>query len=88
MCGGALLELIARGLRVFGKRQPGSGFASRLEMLDGLSRCDVGNPLILAQWQHMALVPRSDHVGAAGQRRGQHMIVIGIRGHHPRRCRR
>ena len=62
-----------------------SGLASCLEARDSLTCGDDRNALMLAQRQQMTLGPRRDQAGASGHGRGQHMIVIGIRGHHPRR---
>ena len=52
--------------------------------LDRLTSSDDGDALVVAQWQQIAPVAGGDKVCGAGQRRSQHMIVIGVGEHDAR----
>lgn len=56
--------------------------------LHGFARGDDGNARIAAQRQQIALVPRCDELGCTGQSCCQHVVVIGIGGHHAWHVRR
>ena len=57
--------------------------------LHALARADDGNARIVAQRQQITPVTRGNEVGCAGQGCWQHVVVIGVGGHHARHvCRR
>src|SRR5882757_1779596 len=66
--------------------RPGGRCVTRagIELLQSLAGLDDGDALMAAQGQQVLAVARDDQVGTGGDGGGEHLVVVGVGGHHAR----